>query len=182
MKNKECFNDKENKGKHIKVYNFFIGSSKKAGNFEVITNCIMIHTKENFNVDRYISESLRLLSYLGMDAWRPCIHESKCSRRRSSVSSRDQRDRIDYKGESDDYRKRVREHIKDLSKTHALLWRRFRSILSERIKYQNGFKSTIRNNSTTPLKVTKKHALDCEESRAWMIASSNACSAWLSCE
>ena len=82
---------------------------------------------------------------------------------------------LDYVGESADYRKRVREYTKYLSKAHALLWRRCQTTLRARIESQTGFEDTVRNYTIALLEAIKKHMLDYEESRAWMSVVSDAC-------
>ena len=41
-------------------------------------------------------------------------------------------------------------------------------MLRERIKFQNGFEDVIRSDPIVLLEVTKKHVIDCKETRDWV--------------
>ena len=117
MRNKE---NKEKKKKSLEDYEHYIGSSKQACDFEVTTNYIMNHIQKNFDSGRDIAETLRTLSPLHTDTWRPRMQVSEIED--ESVRDRENREfELDYVDESADYRKSAREDIKDLSKAHALL-------------------------------------------------------------
>ena len=112
--------NKKDRTKSLEDYEFHLGSSKQASDFEVTSKFIINHVQENFDSGKDIAESLRMMNGQNIAKWKPTMAVSTSE----DVSTGDRENRefeLDYKGESADYRKRVREYEKDLDKACALL-------------------------------------------------------------
>ena len=122
-------------------------SSKQASDFEVTTKVIINHIQESFDSTKYIAEALRIMNSQSTADWRPTMSVSTSE----DEATRDRENReleLDYKGKSAYYRKRVREHEKDLKKACALLCCQL--TMRDRIEAQNRFEASIK---TTPVEL-----------------------------
>ena len=141
--------------------------------FEVTTKLIVNHAQETFDSVKDIAEALRMMNDQDTAKWKPTAWAR--SSEDESTRGRESREfELDCKGESADYRKRAREHEKDLGKARALLWGRLQMTLRSRDKAQTRFEASIRTNPVEFLLAIKRHALDYEESRAWALLVSDA--------
>ena len=117
MRNK---GNKKDNNKSLDDYEHHIVSSKKASDFEVITKFIINHIKETFDSGKDIADALRMMNSPNTVEWRPTMSASTFE----DEATRERYNRevdLDYKGESADCCKRVREYEKYLDKAHALL-------------------------------------------------------------
>ena len=154
MRNK---GNKNGESKSLEDYEFYIGSSKQASDFEVTTKFIINHTQETFDSGKDIAEALRMMNGQNTSKWKPTLSVSTSED--EHVRDRENREfELDYKGESADYRDRVRECEKDLDKARMLTWGRCQMTLRDRIEAQTGFEASIRNNPIELLLAIELHA------------------------
>ena len=88
---------------------------------EVTTKFIINHIQEAFDSGKDVAEALRMMKGPNTDEQMPTVPVStpKDEATRDRESSQFY---LDYKGESADHHKRVRECETDLDKEHVLLW------------------------------------------------------------
>ena len=153
--------------KSLKDYNYYLGSSKQASDFESTTEFIINHVKKTYNHGRDIAEALKTLELMDRSGWAPQLQVSVIpgndadAIRQRAVEER--QFKIEFKEDLSRYRKRVDDYEDNLIKAYALIWERCTKTMQNKIANAKNFEDDIYDNPIELLKEIKKNALNYQE-------------------
>ena len=157
----------EKEKKSLKDYNYYLGSSKQASDFESTTEFIINHIKKTYNHGRDIAEALKTLEPVDRTDWAPQLQVSiVMGNDADAIRQRQAEDRqyeIEFKEDLSRYRKRVDDYEDNLVKAYALIWERCTKTMQNKIANTRDFEQEIYDNPIELLKEIKKNALNYQE-------------------
>ena len=157
--------DKERKS--LKDYNYYLGSSKQASDYESTTQFIINHIKKTYNHGKDIAEALKRLEPINQEDWAPQLQVSLIpGDDEDTVRQRTAEDRqfeIKFKEDLSRYRKRVDDYEDNLTKAYALIWERCTKAMQNKIANTTDFDDIIYDNPIELLKEINRNALNYQE-------------------
>ena len=152
------------KKKGIDEYNFYIGTSKQASDFEVTSKFIINYIKRTFQHGNDIAESLRTLTLKDMNEWRPALKMSSANDEETAKLENRQYE-IEFKASLDEYMKRTTMYKQNIYKAYAFLWEKCTRSMQNKVSSRKDFESEIFNDPVKLLTAIKEHSLNYQETR-----------------
>ena len=149
--------------KSVNDYNYYLGSSKQASDYETTTEYLINHIKKVFDYGNDIGTSLKLLEPINTSAWKPRMQVSIATTEEDHAAENRQYE-IEFKADYDTYSKRVQAYENNNTKAYALLWERCNKAMKNKIEARSDY-NRIKNNPITLLMAIKEHALNFQENR-----------------
>ena len=157
----------EKEKKSLKDYNYYLGSSKQASDFESTTEFIINHVKKTDNHSRDIAEALKTLEPVDQANWAPELQVSVIPGDDADANrcraAEDRQYEIMFKEDLSRYRKRVDDYEDNLVKAYALIWERCTKTMQNKISNTKDFETNIYDDPIELLKEIKKNALNYQE-------------------
>ena len=161
--NKTYQKSKFKKKKTLEDYNFYIGSTTQAADFQTIADYLINHIK-SWKRGNDISETLRNLKKIDTETWKPTLLESTAQD--AAVKARLNRQyEMEFKAEFDEWMKRKQEYSDNLYRAYGLLWERCNKAMQNRLSERQDFQTKIYNDPIELLKAIKEQSLNAQETR-----------------
>ena len=126
------------KKKGIDEYNFYIGTSKQASDYEVTSEFIINYIKRTFQHGNDIAESLRTLTLIDTEKWKPNLKASKVDD--ENIAKLENRQfEIEFKASLDESMKRATTYKQNIYKAYALLWEKCTRSMQNKILSRKDF-------------------------------------------
>ena len=143
--NKKFNKSYTSKKKGIDDYNFYLGTSKQASDYEVTSEFIINYIKRTFQRGNDIAESLRTLSLHDTEKWKPSLTASKAED--EDIAKLENRQfEIEFKASLDESIKRVTTYKQNIYKAYAFLWGKCTKSMQNKISSRKDFEQEIYNN------------------------------------
>lgn len=151
------------KKQYVTDFNYYLGSSKQASDYETTTEFLINHIKKLYDYGNDIGSALEKLESIDTTAWKPSMQVSGESDDALRAIENKQFE-IEFKSDYDTYRKRMQVYENNFTKAYALLWERCAKAMKNKIEARSDFE-TIKNDPILLLKAIKEHALNYQENR-----------------
>ncbi|KAI2506113.1 Reverse transcriptase (RNA-dependent DNA polymerase) [Fragilaria crotonensis] len=151
------------KKQYVTDYNYYLGSSKQASDYETTTEFLINHIKKLYDYGNDIGSALEKLESIDTTAWKPSMQVSGETDEEIRAIENKQYE-IEFKSDYDTYRKRMQVYENNLTKAYALLWERCAKAMKNKIEARSDY-DKIKNNPILLLKAIKEHALNYQENR-----------------
>ena len=153
------------KKKTIENYQFYVGTSRQAADYESTAEFLINHIKMSFDQGNDIAETLTTMVKMETDNWMPIL---KSSDELDDEQLRERENRqfeLQYKAELDEAMKRRRTYNDNLYKAYALLWEKCAKSMQNKIQARKDYKTSIFNDPINLLQAIKEHSLNYQETR-----------------
>ncbi|KAI2510062.1 Reverse transcriptase (RNA-dependent DNA polymerase) [Fragilaria crotonensis] len=151
------------KKQYVTDYNYYLGSSKQASDYETTTEFLINHIKKLYDYGNDIGSALEKLEAIDTTVWKPSMQVSgKTDEEIRAIENKQYE--IEFKSDYDTYRKRMQVYENNLTKAYALLWERCAKAMKNKIEARSDY-DKIKNNPILLLKAIKEHALNYQENR-----------------
>ena len=149
--------------KSVNDYNYYLGSSKQASDYETTTEYLINYIKKVFDYGSDIGIALKSLEPINTSVWKPRMQVSIATTEEDRAAENRQYE-IEFKADYDTYSKRVQAYENNNTKAYALLWERCNKAMKNKIEARSDY-NRIENNPITLLMAIKEHALNFQENR-----------------
>ena len=150
--------------KTIGDYQYYIGSSKQASDYETTTAYLINHIQKTFAYGKDIAKALENLTPYDMTKHQPVIRVSKSQ----DPQQREAEEKIydlQAKAEVEMFHKRQEALELNMSKAYAFLWEQCTKGMKNKIESRTDFLDKIKDDPIELLKVIKVHAMHYQEHR-----------------
>jgi hypothetical protein len=130
--------------KSVNDYNYYLGSSKQAFDYETTTEYRINHIKKVFDYGNDIRTALELLELISTLAWKPRMQVSIATTEQDRTAENQQYE-IEFKADYVTYSKRVQAYENNNAKANALLWERCNKAMKNKIEAKSDY-DRIKNN------------------------------------
>ncbi len=167
-------NKSRNEPKKTKIedYQYRIGSSKDASEYEETTAFIINHLKGTCAYGDDIAKTLSDLQEMNPEFWEPEEPEDGASKYQDMM----------YQEKIKVYLLRSETYRANLKKAHAIVWERCTKGLQSKIKGRRDYKGKIEECPIELLKAIKEHALNCSDNKYAPIVGIDVLKNLLSCK
>ena len=157
------------KKKSLSDYNYYLGSSSQASDYETTTDYIINHIKKTYSDGKDIADALTKLVHPDTTQWKPSLQVSVIAGDApEDVIRREVENRqfeIEFKQELSRYSSRKQQYSENLLKAYALIRERCTEAMKVKIESRQDFESKILDDPIELLLAVKQHALNYQEYR-----------------
>ena len=157
------------KKKSLSDYNYYLGSSSQASDYETTTDYIINYVKKTYSDGKDIADALTKLVHLDTNLWKPSLQVSLIAGTEpQDVARRDVENRqyeIEFKQELSRYSNRKQQYQENSLKAYALIRERCTEAMKIKIESRHDFESKILDNPIELLIAVKQHSLNYQEYR-----------------
>ena len=168
----------ERKKKTLTDYNYYLGNSKQASDYEITTEFIINHIKKTYSDGKDIAKALYDLQPINTNTWRPSLEVSLITGDDAVSNAERNAENKEYemifKQELSRYSSRMTQYEDNLVKSYALIWERCSTAMKNKISNRRDFRNEIYDNPINLLKAIKEHALNYQEYKYSMSIVSDA--------
>jgi hypothetical protein len=151
--------------KGLHDYNYYLGSARKASDYEMTTEYIINYIKKTFDYGSDIAQSLKELQDVDTSLWKPTLQQSDDSDDPIKTATVNKQHEVEFQADYDAYQKKLLAYENNKTKAYALLWERCTKAMKNKIESRTNFESKVENNPIELLKAIKEHALNYQEHR-----------------
>ena len=153
------------KKRTIEEYQFYVGTSRQAADYESTAEFLINYIKMSFNQGNDIAETLTTMIKINTDDWMPTLKSSWESDDEKVQERENRQFKLQYKAELDKAMKRRRTYNENLYKAYALLWERCAKSMQNKIQARKDYKTSIFNDPINLLQAIKEHSMNYQETR-----------------
>ena len=153
------------KKKTIENYQFYVGTSRQAADYESTAEFLINHIKMSFDQGNDIAENLTTMVEIRIDDWMPTLKSSDESDNEKLRERENRQFELQYKAELDKAMERRRTYNDNLYKAYALLWGKCAKFMQNKIQARRDYKKLIFYNPINLLQVIKEHSMNYQETR-----------------
>jgi len=154
----------EKEKKTLKDYNYYLGSSKQASDYETTTEFIINHIKKTYTYGKDIAQALKDLEPFNLARFMPRLQMYESDSEEEEESDEDEDETEEEREARREARDEARhEYENNLIKAYALIWERCTKGMQNKISNSNVFDALIYDNPIELLKEIKRNALNYQE-------------------